>query len=201
MSWTTLIAEYLVVGCLATFWITLIACFAGGVAPGSLLDWMKGLPSHLGPSLVLLLLAIAYSLGTAVDHLCYLATLPYLKWYNRRNWERFYRQGRSAIGNLFYSAEDRLLGEEGQRDRLLRRRGRIRILRALFLQTPLIGFGLWLHYRSAWIIFSTFLLWSFTGLALYFVLEQFLRMIARAARQMAQEKAVDRPLRPRYFDL
>lgn len=182
MSWTTLIAEYLVVGCLAAFWITFMALSANGISPESFLNWTKGLPAHLGSSLVFVLLVVSYSLGTVVDHLCYLATLPYLKWYNRRNWEHFYRRRDSAIGSPFHSAEEKLLGEEGQRDRLLRRRGRIRILRALFLQTPLIGLSVWLHYKSASIIFSILLLWALTGVALYFVLQQFLRMIARAAR-------------------
>jgi hypothetical protein len=112
----------------------------GGVGGGALRDAplsrfcerIKGLPDHLGSSLVFVLLAISYSLGTLVDHLCYLATLPYLKWYNRRNWNQFYRRRDSAIGSLFHSAEEKLLGEEGQRDRLLRRRGRIRILRLSF---------------------------------------------------------------------
>lgn len=182
MSWTTLIAEYLVVGCLAAFWIILIGLAALGSSPGAMLDSTQGIPATVGPTLVVFVLGIFYSLGTAVDHLCYLATLPYLKWYNRKNWERFYGPSESTIGRSFHATEDKLLGDGGQRDRLLRRRGRIRILRALFLQTPLIGLGIWLHYRNGGIILAALLLWALVGLALYFLFQQFLRMIARAAR-------------------
>jgi len=185
MSWTTLIAEYLVVGCLAVLWIVLVALAAVGSSPGAAVEWIDGLPAQLVSTLVVVLLAGFYSLGTAVDHLCYLATLPYLRWYNKRNWDRFFKPSNSPVGTRFHSTEDKLLGEDGKRDRLLRRRGRIRILRALFLQTPLIAAGIWLHYRSGGIILACLLLWMLTGLALYFVFKQFLRMIARAAREEA----------------
>jgi hypothetical protein len=185
MSWTTLIAEYLVVGCLAALWIVFMVLATVGSSPGAMLEWMNDLPAQMGSTLVFVLLAGFYSLGTAVDHLCYLATLPYLKWYNRRNWDRFIKPSNSPVGTLFHSTEEKLLGEGGKRDRLLRRRGRIRILRALFLQTPLIGGGIWLHYRSGGIIVAFLVLWILTGLALYYVFKQFLRMIARAAREEA----------------
>lgn len=172
MSWTTLIAEYLVVGCLAALWIVLFSLAAAGSSPGAILEWVNGLPDELGATFVVVVLAGFYSLGTAVDFLCYLATLPYLKWYNRRNWNRFFERStspgsKSPVGTGFHSTEEALLGKDGRRERLLRRRGRIRILRALFLQTPLIGAGIWLHHRSGGVIVACLLLWILTGLALY----------------------------------
>lgn len=182
MSWTALAAENLVIGLQGLLWLGLILLRLSNISPHSFYSWLANLPNSIGALLALLSLATAYSLGTLLDHIWYLVSVPYLKWNFRRNWKSFLTPSGKRFGGLFYATEDHLLGENGLRDRLLRRRGRIRILRALFFHVPLTWLGLSLNYHSLWTSAFMVVLWLAVVMATLSVHKQYLRMVARQAR-------------------
>lgn len=185
MSWTALIAEYLVIGFQGMVWLGLLLLALAHKPPAVLIDILKELPDNFGALLVFLALIAAYSLGAVLDHLWYLLTKPYLRRQTNRFWEGFYKSPGPSIGGLFYASEDRILGEEGQRDRLLRWRGRIRIVRALFFHIPLIWITVSLHYNALWTFILAAAFWVVVAFVFRAVLRQYLQMVARAARHLS----------------
>ena len=188
MSWTALVAEYLVIGLQCSIWITLVLLRWAGIAPAEVFARLHAAAENLSALIVLVAVAMGYFIGMLFDKLFHRFTEALLKKRVDRLWQKFYAQSTDGgVGTLFYRAEDHLTGSGGREARLYRRRGRVRILRAGMFNIPLIGVGILLHVPLAsalWWAVLTFTIALAAGTAIAFaaVHEEYIRMIARVAR-------------------
>jgi len=199
MSWTALVAEYLVIGLQCSIWIMLVVLRWAGISVPEVFTRLYAAAANLSALILLVVLAMSYFLGMLFDKLFHRVTEPLLQNRVRSLWKRFYRPNTSEdIGTLFYRAEDYLTGSGGREARLYRRRGRVRILRAGMFNVPLIGIGLLLHVSvgaALWWAVLTFTLALATATAIAFaaVHEEYVRMIARVARSIAEARDTSPP--------
>jgi len=191
MSWTALVAEYLVIGLQCTAWLTLLFLRFCGLRPSTILHALNTQADHLSMTVTFAVLVISYSVGMLFDKLFHNITEPLLKNRVRRLWKELYKPSRpNSLGALFYTAEDYLFRPEGREARLYRRRGRVRVLRAALFNIPLLAIGVLLNVpaasRSWWIVtIMSVGLWVCAVVAFAAVHKEYVHMIARAARSMS----------------
>src|SRR4051812_31697822 len=130
MSWTALVAEYLVIGMQCIAWLALLFLHYSGLSTSVTISTLSAKSENLAMPITFVILVASYSIGMLFDKLFHVITEPLLEKRVRRLWTEFHAPARSAeIGALFYGAEDFLFRPEGREARLYRRRGRVRVLR------------------------------------------------------------------------
>jgi hypothetical protein len=184
MAWTALVAEYFAIGVQVFAWVALLVLWVENTSPSNVVAWARDIPGTVAGALAVALLVLSYSVGMVFDKAMHSITQPCLKWLVRRYWKR-YRDPADrpkSVGREFYGAEDALTSEGGEQARLFRRRGRIRVFRALLINVPATMVTIWLHYRALWIIVCGIVFFVMVAIAFWDAHRQYVRMIARKAR-------------------
>ncbi|MBK7374135.1 MAG: hypothetical protein IPJ02_00750 [Chitinophagaceae bacterium] len=138
------------------------------------------------------ILGFTYLLGMLMDTIWYRVTHKWrkglvkkdLKFYftNRIEQEKTkeedeINQTRKFTTDDFYSVENKIYGQDGLRERIYRRRGRIRIFRSSLFHIPLIVFSLSLNVFEWWIIVLGIILEIFLFYAFMIVNKEYIKMI------------------------
>jgi len=186
MTWTALVAEYFVIGCHTIIWLLLLSLASGLAEVDKLKDALAKQPDTVTAALGVGLAVATYSLGILFDTVWFNVSLKLLKPRTRRLWKR-YAMGpdKESIGWSFYAAEDRFTGPEGWRERMFRRRSRLRVFRSLMFNLPLITLAACLAKFSWLLLFSGVLLEALTVTAFLSVHDQYVRMLARHGGTLA----------------
>ncbi len=182
MSWTALIAEYLIIGAQASFWLTLLAFRFNQDSFRQAVVWAERSPVASSALLVAVAIAFAYPLGMLLDTLLFRAMQRLVGrsramkiWdssLNRKNSEDL-----SKFARRFYGAEARMYGSEGRLGRLYRRRSRLRIFRASLVNMPLATLLL-AFYTEFWLLVPFGLGFALATLYAFFVVyDQYHRMV------------------------
>ena len=195
-NWTALVTEYLIIGGQTIVWVALLAVGAGILEPQEIAGLSAKIPAAVKTGLATaFFLSIVYSVGMMVDTLAFaLVTVISTKWV-RHIWITDFKgpsitvEEEKKIGSFFFSAEDEIRGPEGERNRLLRRRGRVRVFRSTALQGALIVFGLYCYGAPNWVTILVMGVWIFFIPAYLLVHYEYVRMVARQAKQMVARQA------------
>jgi len=198
MSWTSLVAEYLVVGLVTLAGLMLL--FGGppvdlagdmfgyvtdeaGLRSG--INW-PDVPTWLAALVASVILVSSYCLGIAADKVYHRAVERVLKPRTRRLFRHYLgKADRDAVGVRFYGAEDDIYGESGRSQRLSRRRARIRVVRALVFGTfMLIGAAL-RHDSLNGVLLPAVVVAVVCVAILLDVHKEYVRMVATEARRGA----------------
>ncbi len=182
MTWTALVAEYFVIGCHTVIWVFLLSVASGLIEVAKLIDTLDKQPATVTAVSGIGLAVITYSLGTLLDTVWYKVSEKFLKARNRRLLKRSRSHappGKEPIGRWFYEAEDRLAGADGLRERMFRRRSRLRVFRSLGFNLPFITLAACLIRFSWLLLFSGVVLEAVTVAAYISVHDQYVRMVAR----------------------
>jgi hypothetical protein len=179
VSWTTLVTEYLIIGLQGAAILTMVGLRLEGRSLESLPALLSSLPGVASALLGAVGFAFVYSLGLLLDRTWDSLVNPMCKTRVRRLWLAAEKSARTpGIGQHFYRAEADLYGVEGTRDQLMRRRGRIRVLRALLFHIPLLAVAILLHHASLWISATAILLEVATVIAFLQVHKQYVLRVA-----------------------
>ncbi len=178
-SWTTLVTEHLVIGLQGMTIILLFSLRFQGLTLQQASEWIRAFGGLSSIVAVIFVLAFAYSLGILLDRTWDLIVTPLLRQRVRRIWQEAQATSKSqGIGRHFYRAEGSLMGTNGIREQVFRRRGRIRILRALLFHIPLLAVAVLLHHFEWWIVIIAVVLEIMNVLAFIQVHRQYISKIA-----------------------
>ncbi|HKR04354.1 MAG TPA: hypothetical protein VJY62_06910, partial [Bacteroidia bacterium] len=140
------------------------------------------------------ILILVYILGMLMDKIWHVITEklrePYVKWL----WEKYEAKANKAklkngIGFKIYSAENEIYGADGLRNRIYRRRGRIRILRASVCHILLLIIVLSIYFSAGQVVVPGILVWLLFLWAYEAVNREYLKMLVfhHASKNVAGE--------------
>ena len=178
-SWTTLVAEYLVIGTQGAAIVSLLALRLVGQSPAQIAKWVGASTGLSSVAMTVLGLVVAYSLGILLDRTWGVVVRAAFKPRVRRIWKSVQAPaGERGIGQQFYLADEGLIGREGVREQAFRRRGRLRIVRALLFHVPLLAIAVLVHHFAWWIVAAAVLFEGMTIVSFLQVHKQYITKVA-----------------------
>ncbi len=194
MNVTMLIAEYLIIGFQVLLFLTLILLKIEHVPLKLFFESLNNsiFNNQFNVLMGAAILGFTYLLGMLMDTIWYRVTHKWrkglvkkdLKFYftNRIEQEKTkeedeINQTRKFTTDDFYSVENKIYGQDGLRERIYRRRGRIRIFGSSLFHIPLIVFSLSLNVFEWWIIVLGIILEIFLFYAFMIVNKEYIKMI------------------------
>lgn len=157
MNWTTLIAEYFLIGLQTVLCITLAVLAIDSTACDVVWQWVNKDTTARTAVLTTFAVAYIYPIGMLMDKVWHILFRKMFKsrtlqlWNDQEDGEEE-RAPRAEVGHLVRDAERQIYGEAGMAARLLRRRSRFRIFRALMVNLPLSCLAIYVHYKALWLI-------------------------------------------------
>ncbi len=199
MSWTTLVAEYLIIGTQASFWLALLVLRFNRDSFHQAVAWVEGSPLVSSALLAILAISFVYPLGMLVDTILFRAMQRLVGGRAMKIWNRSLdsdskeKVDRKRFGRRFYGVEARMYGAEGRLGRLYRRRSRLRIFRASLFNIPLATCFLFV-YTDFWPLVPLGLGFALATLYSFFIVfDQYHKMVKlEEKRYKSQERCEGR---------